>query len=157
MSELEYNWIVPGMLAQGSFPGSDPETIWRKFDTLVYMAEEGQPDILVMPGKTVFRAPIDDNFKRPVSETEERRINRIITNVETHVRSGRRVLVTCMAGRNRSGLLVALVLMRLYPCKSAREIIEMVRDRRKGANGPVLCNPMFVQKIMQERLKQPSC
>jgi len=152
VSDLDYNWIAPG-LAQGSLP--NPEVIWNHFDVVVFMADEGQPDVLVLPGKKVLRAPIDDQGK-PITEKEERRIQRILPDVIASVRGGKRVLVSCMAGRNRSGLVVALTMVHLYPCLTPDQIIRRIRSRRKAFSGPALTNEMFVHRIFREREQAPS-
>lgn len=57
--------------------------------------------------------------------------------------AGKQVLVHCAHGRNRSGLLVAAVLVR--DGMGAGEAIELVRRRRPGA----LNNERFVQHLME--------
>lgn len=55
---------------------------------------------------------------------------------------GRRVLIRCQAGLNRSGLLTALVMYkRGYPVDQA---IELIRERRSPY---ALCNPRFVEHL----------
>jgi protein-tyrosine phosphatase len=148
---LDYDWIVPG-LAQGSLP--DPEVIWDHFDVVVFMAEEAQPDVLVLPSKKVLRAPIDDSGA-PITTTEERRIQRVLPEVITAVQREKRVLVSCLAGRNRSGLVVALALVHLYPCWAADRIIKRIRARRVADSGPALTNRQFVSRIFKERERWP--
>lgn len=143
---LDYHWIVPN-LAQGSYPGNDHESIWKDFDVLVYMAEEKQPDILVFPGKTVLRGPIDDGALTP---SYERRIMRVVPEVVEAVTRRKRVLVTCMAGRNRSGIVVALALVHLYPRWSAREILDTIRSKRHHHTGPAMSNPHFNKRVSEE-------
>jgi Alpha-glutamyl/putrescinyl thymine pyrophosphorylase clade 2 len=60
--------------------------------------------------------------------------------------SGKRLLTTCYGGRNRSGLLSALVVQRLQGC-SGREAVELVKQGRPGA----LVNPHFVAFLQRER------
>ena len=52
------------------------------------------------------------------------------------------VLVRCWMGLNRSGLVVALVLMRLG--YSAADAIDLIRTQRSRF---ALCNPLFVQYL----------
>lgn len=152
MKALDFQWIAPN-LAQGSFPSNDPSLLWSHFDVVVYMAmpeEGGQPDVLTMPGKKVLRAPIDDRGA-PISETEERRVRRVLPEVVSAVRSGKRVLVSCMHGRNRSGLVVGLAMRHLYPSMEAQKVVQHIRERRKALSGPALTNRRFVQRIVSER------
>lgn len=149
---LDYHWIIDGVLAQGAFPAVDARVIWKHFDVLVLMAEEAQPDMLVYPGKKVLRAPIDDG---DLTERDERRIQRVLPDVIEAVRDGKRVLVTCMAGRNRSGIVVALTLVHLLPCWTSEKIIALIRQRRQAFSGPAMSNPAFVERVRQERVRVP--
>lgn len=60
--------------------------------------------------------------------------------------SGRRVLIRCQGGMNRSGLLVALVLIRIG--RSPDDAIELVRERRHPW---ALNNHSFVELIKAAR------
>ena len=59
-------------------------------------------------------------------------------------KAGKRVLIHCAEGMNRSGLIVAAVLIRegMHP----EEAIELIRARRPGA----LANPEFTQHLVNE-------
>jgi len=150
---FDYHWIVDGVLAQGAYPGGvDPKVLWKHFDVLVLMAEEGQPDMLVYPGKKVLRAPIDDG---DLTERYDRRIQRVLPDVIASVQQGKRVLVTCMAGRNRSGVMVALALVHLLPCWTSEQIVSHIRARRKAISGPAMSNEAFVERVRQERRRVP--
>ena len=48
------------------------------------------------------------------------------------LRDGKKVLSTCAAGLNRSGLVSSFTLMRLFPEKTGDEIIDLIRDARGG-------------------------
>ncbi len=52
--------------------------------------------------------------------------------VAERIGQGRRVLVTCNQGRNRSGLVCALALCRRMKC-AGRVALKVVRDRRRNA------------------------
>jgi protein-tyrosine phosphatase len=68
------------------------------------------------------------------------RVQDIADWVWEHVLGG--VLVTCHAGRNRSGLIVALTLMRLYTL-SGEEALLMLRSQRPRA----VANPAFEEYL----------
>lgn len=147
---LDYSWIVDGRLAQGAYPGADP-SLWKHFDVIVYTAEERQPIApRLPPGKKVLRAPLDDAPRLP-TPVEESYLLAVVPAVERALRAGQRVLVTCQAGRNRSGLVVALVLMRLYPRESVATIVAAMQRRRRPLSGPVLSNEHFVRRLELER------
>lgn len=59
-------------------------------------------------------------------------------------KAGKRVLIRCQAGLNRSGLVMALVLIR--DGYSAADAIELIRSRRGGA---ALCNSTFERWLLE--------
>lgn len=108
------------------------------FDVLVLCARELQPERVPFHGLVV-RCPIDDypdhQMLARVAATS-RLLAKFIVN-------GKRVLVTCSAGLNRSALVAALVISQLTT-KSADEIIALIRDRRDPR---ALYNKHFVELI----------
>ena len=112
-------------LAQGSAP---PEYVSLPFDTIVLAAMEYQPR---MPGYEVFHVPLDD--AKP-TRTERALIRSAASEVARRVRHGRRVLVTCWQGRNRSGVISGLALVELGLPRS--QAIRRIRDLRNGLTNP---------------------
>lgn len=152
MYGLDYTWMVDGRLAQGAYPGADPQ-LWKHFDVVVYTAEERQPIApRLEPGKKALRAPLDDAPRLP-TDVEESYLLVVVPEIERALRAGKRVLVTCQAGRNRSGLVVALVLMRLYPREPVKRIVRAMQKKRQPLSGPVLSNEHFVQRLELEHAK----
>lgn len=135
-SSLEFNWIVPG-LAQGSYP-LPPAAALDSFDTVVFAAMEAQPRVTPPPRKEAILFPLDDNPYIPVSHREAGALRQLATKLARQIRSGRKVLVTCMEGRNRSGLIVGSILIALG--HAPRAAVELVKKRRSR---PALTNPMF--------------
>jgi protein-tyrosine phosphatase len=72
-------------------------------------------------------------------------VNAVVRQIAAEIRRGGRVLVMCRAGRNRSGLLTALVVRQLTGC-SGPEAVAGVRRGRPRA----LANPHFERYL--ERL-----
>ena len=66
------------------------------------------------------------------------------TALANNLRLGRGALSSCAAGRNRSGLVSALVLMKVASYKP-NEAVAIVRRQRTGADGPALSNDLFVE------------
>lgn len=127
-----------GVLAQGGQPATGMPS--RAFDLLVLAAEEYQPDRRMFPSnQRVVYAPIDDaELTMPEAYTAE--IASAI--VADALRAGRSVLSTCMAGRNRSGLVSALALTKLHGW-SGPYAADRVRATRPGA----LTNPSFLRYL----------
>lgn len=131
----DYSYLLSdGRLAQGSAP---PPYVPLPFDVIVLAAMEYQPD---MPGFKVIYAPLDDG--PPPTPAERRQIRTTSNEVARLVRGGQRVLVTCMQGRNRSGVIAGLALVELgVPGAHAARKIRRLR------NG--LTNPYFHEMVVQ--------
>jgi protein-tyrosine phosphatase len=114
----------------------------ERFDAIVFCAVEAQPTpdecAKLKPLVEVILAPNDDTGRPPTRE-ELATALRTSEIVADRVRRGKHVLVTCMQGRNRSGLVVALALHRLMGWPG-RQCVSHVRARRKDA----LTNRYFV-------------
>lgn len=133
----------------GSAPDERPTPVLRlgregvRADVLVLCAEEHQPPAKLWPSvEVVVYCPMDD---AELDRKTLRRAQRAAKIVVKCVRAGARVLVTCWAGRNRSGLVTALALRELtgWP---GRQVLRHIQRKRSGA----LTNPSFVTYL--ERL-----
>jgi hypothetical protein len=127
-----------------------------EFDTLVLCAEELQSGStafsLLRPitGERRFRiidAGFDDSPDHGLTPHEAWIAENAASRVVRELAAGRKVLVTCMAGRNRSGLVSALVLKRMG--WTARDAIRAVRDARENA----LTNESFVRYLRGPRVR----
>ena len=124
-------------LYQGSYPIMHLRPM---FDVVVLCAEELQtrsPE----PGLSILRCPLNDDGS-PMTRAEWHRACAMSDVVARHIAAGRRVLVTCAAGRNRSGLVCALTLYRLSPL-NGEQCVEQVQARRANALG----NEWFVAAL----------
>jgi hypothetical protein len=130
--------VVPG-LWQGDFPERSTDPIL--FDDVVSMTAEAIPSVKVGLGGLWLHVPTwDDVVRDPETIRATARL------VAARVSAGRRVLVHCAAGLNRSGIVVARALM--YQGRSVSEAIALVR----AARGPwALSNGDFVDWLREER------
>lgn len=92
-------------LYQGSEPPVGKFVRYAGFDVLVLCAEEYQPEPYRFPGVSVLHVPLND-VPLPLAEEEAQKIRRTGAAIVKHLRLGKRVLVTCHAGLNRSGIVV---------------------------------------------------
>jgi protein-tyrosine phosphatase len=106
------------------------------FDALVLCAKEIQPERTGFHG-VVIRCPIVDGT---VDQSMLARVSATSRMVVTFLAGGKRVLITCAMGLNRSALVAALAIAQLTT-KSADEIIALIRDKRDPR---ALYNPNFV-------------
>lgn len=120
-------------LYQGGMPPPGDGLKNAGIKVLVLAAKEHQ-DAGAYEGVEVILAPGDDDSRR-------HRLDRFIDGwraaalqVVEHVRAGRNVLVTCMAGQNRSGLIVALAVRELTGWSGARCVEHVSRSRPFALN-----------------------
>lgn len=137
-------------LWMGSKPPVDRQM--RSLDAIVLCADSYQPQLPHYHGR-VIRCPIEDG----VPTANELAMAAAAAKQAAAVwKGGGRVLVTCYAGLNRSGLVTGLVLLAVTR-KRAPEVIAMIRSAR-GANA--LYNQHFVRVLESvdalERAKRPA-
>ena len=120
---MGYNFIQSN-LAMGSFP---PVHTPLPFDTIVLCAIELQYPSNVLEVRKVIHAPLDDSLF-PITNNEKKIAIHAANQVSNLMCSGRKVLVTCHMGRNRSGLVTALALMNYG--MSADRAIQLIRAER---------------------------
>lgn len=82
--------------------------------------------------------PLSDS--REIPDPED--LGPVVEAAVAHINAGGAVCTMCQAGINRSGLLSALIAMRLLDC-SGRRAVELVRQGRDGA----LQNAAFVEHL----------
>ena len=122
---------------QGGFPiYKHWGEIRRHFDVLVLCAEELQPsDPLeaqsAFPGVITVCAPMDDDDES-IREGDKTVAAEAAKTIIHHLDQDHRVLVTCQAGRNRSGTVSALVLMARRGI-TGDAAVALVRARRPKA------------------------
>jgi len=137
-----YGYLIPRCLAQGSAPRYDVS----HFDVVVLCAEELQ-DIHIARVETIL-CPLDDSGP-PITQTEVAIAIKTAGRVYRRIKAGKRVLVTCHMGLNRSGLVGALTLRALG--FTPQQSIRLVRATR----GPeALKNRSFV-RVIQSAVPAP--
>lgn len=162
MTEAERSAMVGGAsriaprLWMGRHPAEGYVVGSAGFSDLVLCARELQPAGRCYPQVAVHRCPLRDDGT-PMEETEKLGALCVGMDVARMLQSGRRVLVTCAEGRNRSGLVVALALMSAFG-QTPESAIETVRAKRNPAlpaNRPSLVNDDFVAFIRSLRAARP--
>jgi protein-tyrosine phosphatase len=133
---------IHGRLYIGSRPPVGRRLAWAGFDTVVLAAEEYQPAEWKIPGVEVIYAPMRDV---PVRLTPEqlRTVGIVAERIARELALGRKVLVTCRAGLNRSSLLAAVALV-VGSGMSPLQAIRLIRQKRSVL---ALNNPAFVHAI----------
>lgn len=145
MPSTESTRILPG-LHQGSRPPLGGAVSADKFDVLILAAREFQPSAEFFPGVFVIHVPMDD---AQLTQDEFTRANQAADLAFKAYKNGARILVTCLLGLNRSGLVMALLLHRITGI-SGEDAIALIRSRRRMA----LWNRSFVRALrsIEERV-----
>lgn len=145
-NEFEFlTWDVDEIwknLWQGSLPPAGNAVGDKGFTTLVLAASEHQDFTLYPNVSRVLLAPGEDcedqwalNKTLPVWLDAAQA-------AATRVKTGEKVLVTCLAGLNRSGFITAVALHHITGW-SGEACVKRVQERRRLA----LCNETFVRYI----------
>jgi len=135
---------IHGGLYIGSAP-TDP-SLYQDFDVIVLCAEEFQPGSRAFPRARVRRIPFND-----APNIDGATIGRVLSGskvVAQDLARGRRTLVTCAMGRNRSALVTALSLHYLTgaPALVCGQRVYQLRKDPTGVRA--LQNQSFVQLLV---------
>ena len=119
------------------------DAVEKNFDALVLAAREHQDFFPVHqhPKLYVIHAPIDDS-----KPTREEKAQALLAGLQVYElnKAGKKVLVTCAAGVNRSALIAGLAMV--ISGLSADTVISQIRQRRKPVSGATpLFNNYFVK------------
>jgi hypothetical protein len=125
-------------LYQGSYPML---RVCPPFKVLVLCAKEAQSRSDER-GLLTLRVRLDDSGD-DITQVEWHAAVEMGRRVASLVASGHRTLVTCAAGRNRSGLVCAIALYELT-LMDGKECVEHIRALRPNA----LTNDSFVRKLV---------
>lgn len=138
---------IGAQVYQGSY--ANPNLIDRLlarfgFSTLVLCAAELQPDY---SGGClhIIRAPLDDTTDQAICAAQ---FASALRAARRAANASGRILVTCQAGLNRSGLVAALILW-MRGAGTMADIINTISERRVTAFSHALYNPVFRQLLME--------
>ena len=138
---LDVSKITDG-LYQGAWPPFGDQLAKRGFDVLVLCAEENQHDELYVD-IDVICAPGEDNSNPNIMNMFLPTWMLAAQRAAQQVNIGKKVLVTCMAGLNRSGMVTAMTLYLLTGW-SGYDVVEHVQGCRPDA----LCNATFAKWLV---------
>lgn len=147
MGSLDANEIMPGLWL-GSFPTSG-NLREAGFDVLAVVAEELlYPDLtLRFPGVQIITAKLND---APLTSEAVQIAIGTARTVFRHWKEGRRVLVACQMGINRSALVTAMTLHIARGIAGA-EAVQAIRRARPGT----LTNRSFLEYLLRISRREP--
>jgi len=141
-------------LYQGSYPKLDKE-LSDHFDIVVFTAVEKQPKAAALKGVpknvVIRKFPLDDDPCQLITRKQSAELLHLAKELAYHLRNGKRVLITCAMGMNRSGLVTALTLMAATGCHG-KNALETVRARRRPMDDGTraLFNPIFARFVQTQ-------
>jgi hypothetical protein len=142
MASDDYSLIAFG-LAQGSAP-DDFAASFEAFDTIVLCSSEFQPEVIFPDDKSkrILRCPFDDS-DLALTPVQVERLKAAARQIVEEHEEERRILITCFAGINRSGLLMGMVLKERFGI-TGEEAIRWIRKKRYGS----LSNRSFCRHLI---------
>lgn len=143
-TELDATELIP-RLSQGGKPARGYHVARYGYTTLVLCAQEYQPPSRDFPGlRYVLHVPLDD--ARPSPDEIDAAMTASMDIADLY-EQGEDILITCIAGRNRSGLVSALSL-QLITQDPMRLIVRHIQRKRHDRYGnPALTNPWFLDLL----------
>jgi protein-tyrosine phosphatase len=140
-SIIQYDFNkISDFLFQGSLPPTGNVLKQSNFDVLVLTASEWQEHDKYIDIE-VIKAPTDDEGNTYTAKRFDPVWRKAGKQVADYVKNGKNVIVTCMAGHNRSGMVVAFALRELVEkTVSNTEIVKYIQSKRKNS----LNNSFFV-------------
>jgi protein-tyrosine phosphatase len=129
---------MPNLWMGGEPPPGDA-LVNLGFDALILAAKECQPPTHAFPGLEVLRYPLSDDYDH-IPQEDVAKIHNAVVRVMGLLNEDKKVCVTCHEGHNRSGVIVACVLMALKQL-SPEEAIGQIRAVR---GDEALSNQAFV-------------
>ncbi len=148
MQKIDASEITSGLWV-GSAPPIGRTLARAGFSVLALCAAEHQPSRDSFPGVAVVRASLVDDGSplTPVQIEEALWLSgHLAAACRRAQRRDRGVLVTCMQGRNRSGLIAALTFARMTGCDGIAAM-RAVQSRRYSPFGPALTNSKYNEAL----------
>ncbi len=149
-----YSFVAPKIAIGGvSAYGEDLKQFGFLMNVAFEFADQAtRGEELLTNGQRVVHARLDDSEEPHILERMLPEIHRAVGLVKAASAKGEAVLVTCAAGRNRSGLVLAEFLIQRgvekgVPAKRAKEVIKNIQARRANA----LTNALFVKWLLRRR------
>jgi atypical dual specificity phosphatase len=125
-----FSWIDEPLLAACAEPGAPEQLAWLRgqgVDILITLTEEPLPRTWVDgAGLLSVHVPVPDMDVPAVDQLEQ-----VMSVIDKAKGTGMGVAVHCLAGRGRTGTVLAAYFVHLG--MSAREAIQKVRDLRPGS------------------------
>jgi atypical dual specificity phosphatase len=130
LADLNFSWLIESELAGSRGPRSKDDLISLKERGVRALVRLVESDEAWVTEKEVNDAGLED-YNEPVRDftaPSQAQIDRIIEYIDSHLKRGIAVGVSCNAGIGRTGVILACYL--IHKGLTAKEAIEVVRKKR---------------------------
>ncbi len=143
MIEYSVSRVYENLFIGGAPPGGDFLS-QNKIDCVILTANDHQ-DASIYKDIEVILAGGWDSDHWPIPEEHLSKWKQAADIVVDRLRNGKKVLVTCMMGQNRSGLVTAMAMQKLLGKEHSAEIVKHIQTYRKNA----LNNKHYVRYLLE--------
>jgi len=124
---MNANEIIPGLWLGNRKASQDTDWLRENNITVIFNATK---DIPFVPGnRSMYRIPVDDNLEDDEIRNMELWSWEIVFKVIKEYNAGKKILIHCYAGVQRSAAITAMVLIAKYRC-SADTAIKYIKSKR---------------------------
>jgi len=130
LNRMEYqnaNEILPGLWLGNKASSQDKEWLREKQIGVIFNCTKDLP--FVDTSLTLYRVPLDDNLEPSEIRNLEHWSWETIYKLHSERKKGKKILVHCFAGMQRSAAVVAMYLIAMFRCTTA-EAIAFIKRRR---------------------------
>ena len=125
--------ILPGLWLGNAKASVDDNFITNNQINVVFNCTKNLPFSPIVPIK--YRIPVDDNLEEEEIRNMELWSSEIAFKIMAEYRDGRKILVHCMAGMQRSAASIAMMMIAHLQMR-ASEVIGIIRSKRQIAFYP---------------------
>lgn len=125
--------ILPGLWLGNVYASRDENWLNEKNINVIFNCTKDLP--CVSPSRQYYRVPVDDNLQRDEIRNLQLWSFEVVFKIAQEYNSGKRLLVHCAAGMQRSAACLAMFLIAITRC-TAEQAITFIRSKRSIAFTP---------------------
>ena len=124
---MNANEIIPGLWLGNRKASQDIDWLKEKNITVIFNATKDIP--FAQGNRSMYRIPVDDNLEDDEIRNMEHWSWEIVFKVMKEYNAGKKILIHCYAGVQRSAAITAMVLIARYRCNTD-EAIRYIKSKR---------------------------
>ena len=119
--------IIPGLWLGNRKASQDTDWLTEKNITAIFNATKDIP--FALGNRSMYRIPVDDNLEDDEIRNMEHWSWEIVFKVMKEYNAGKKILIHCAAGMQRSAAITAMVLIAKYRCNTD-DAIKYIKSKR---------------------------